>query len=686
MSPGDSHAQISFDGMQVSTDGFCQTSCRLQSILVVDGEYRGELQVYLEGSSEDVSSAGGEKFFATAARILEKGLEHRLTGKTLRSTEEELSALLGCIDAGVIVTDEEGRISRMNDHAEQLTGWRAQEGEGRLLESVLRIDSPEDDGGSGSWLDRLLQSSGTPEHPELGIVASRDGCRRLTTVSASLIGSGDDGIRRAVIVLSDESDQYLLSERLLVDQEYKQSIVELIPDVKVLQAFAEASDHSILRFSRKGTYLDVITSSEDRLYLPKHELVGKKVGEVLPKEEGKRFIDAIEASLDTGGLQTIEYTLPTPDNGLWFEAQILPVSDGDVLALIRDITERKRLEQQIHYLSFHDELTGLYNRAYAQQQIQADGAELRLPLSIIVADLNGLKFINDSLGHACGDRALQAAAETIRQSCRRQDLAARWGGDEFVILLPDTSQDDVVKILRRIEKAAGATQIGELGLPLSMALGWATRISPDEDIEMVIGEAENRMYRDKLSRGSSQDRILSGMMKTLRVKSHETEQHVRRMQTAAVRVARAIELDSSEIEKLKLAVALHDIGKISVPEKVLKKPAPLTDRECELVRSHCEIGYRIARKTEDFHEVAKDILHHHERWDGCGYPDGLQAEDIPLRSRIIAIADAYDVMTSGRPYRDALRQQEAVSELRRCAGTQFDPHLVEVFISLLPGE
>lgn len=362
---------------------------------------------------------------------------------------------------------------------------------------------------------------------------------------------------------------------------------------------------------------------------------------------------------------------------------------GDQIALLRILAEllsnareRWRTEERIRYLSFHDELTGLYNRRYLEEEMRRLSTSRQLPLSVIMADLNGLKLVNDTYGHGTGDKMLQKAAEILAQSCRREDLVARWGGDEFVILLPRTSREETEDICGRISGRCRDSEVGDV--PITMALGFSTRhdsgISPEE----MLQEAEDHMYRHKLEQSrSTKSAALRALLTSLESKSFETRIHSERMSRLAAAMGHGLGLPESEMRRLDLLVWLHDIGKIEIPGDILTKPGPLTSQEWEIVRKHPQVGYKITRATGEFAHVSEEILAHHEQWDGSGYPSGLVGKKIPLLSRILALVDAYEVMTVGRPYRKALGLHEAVSEIRRLSGEQFDPELVEVFLEII---
>ncbi len=347
------------------------------------------------------------------------------------------------------------------------------------------------------------------------------------------------------------------------------------------------------------------------------------------------------------------------------------------LSMMIDISDRKRSEEQVRYLSYHDKLTGLYNRAYFEEQLQRMATSRQMPVSLIMGDVNGLKLVNDALGHQEGDNLLIDVAEIIRKFCRQDDIIARWGGDEFIILMPNCSSQNAAGILERIRTAC--QQLNNRPIKSSIALGQATMGSTSQDLGDIIKEAEDKMYRNKLlDDRSNRSSFLVSLEQTLWSRSTETEEHCRRLQEMARIIGSAVKLSDSELDDLKLLSLLHDIGKIAIPNSILEKPGKLSREEWENIKKHPEIGYRIALSSPEMAPIAEGILHHHERWDGSGYPLGIKGEEIPLLSRIVAIADAFDVMVCGRPYQQSISSSEAWEEIERCAGSQFDPHLVSV--------
>lgn len=359
-------------------------------------------------------------------------------------------------------------------------------------------------------------------------------------------------------------------------------------------------------------------------------------------------------------------------------------NDGSIQGVVlvfRDVSEERRAEQEIKYLSFHDNLTGLYNRAYFDKKLLQQDSKCYLPISLIMGDVNGLKLTNDAFGHQEGDKLLIRMAEILKKSCRKEDIIARWGGDEFVILMPHTSKTEARKVMEAIKQNC-SMDCNEMIQP-TIGLGLATKEIFDESIYKVLKEAEERMYRNKLTESkSARSALISSLKEALWERSHETEEHGKRLEKMAMKMGRLLGMALSEQDELSLLAVLHDIGKVGIPDDILLKPGPLSSKQWEIMKKHTEIGCRIAQSSPELVSIAEGILMHHERWDGSGYPQGLKEEAIPLIARIIAIVDAYDVMTHDRVYKKAISHNEAIKEIKRCAGKQFDPYLVEVFINI----
>ena len=372
---------------------------------------------------------------------------------------------------------------------------------------------------------------------------------------------------------------------------------------------------------------------------------------------------------------------------LWATASPLYDKEGCLVGAIesiRDITDRKHMERQLTYLSKHDNLTGLYNRSYFEYMIRRYEAESQCQVSIIVCDVDGLKLVNDTIGHEAGDRLLIAATNAIKKALRQKDLVARVGGDEFAILLKENNEALVEEVCRRIETSISKYNRANSRLPLSISVGYAVNKDSGTSLLNLFKEADNNMYRRKLHRKrSTRSSLVQTLMKALEARDFITEGHGDRLQYLVANLAKEINLPDHTINDLRLLARFHDIGKVGIPDRILFKPGPLTPEEAKEMQRHSEIGNRIALSSADLVPIADWILKHHEWWNGSGYPLGLKGEEIPMECRILAIVDAYDAMTSDRPYRRAMPHRAALRELAKCAGTQFDPLLVKQFIKLM---
>lgn len=413
---------------------------------------------------------------------------------------------------------------------------------------------------------------------------------------------------------------------------------------------------------------------------------------------------------------TLEFEVVRRDKStVWVDTRLAFLRDEKgnamgILGVSRDITERRRVDkalretnekletlvrelssaqeelkknyEEIKNLNLYDTLTGLYNRAFFEEELARFESEGSDSVGIIVCDVDGLKLVNDSLGHSYGDSLLVVAANLAKECFRKNDIVARIGGDEFAVLIPngDTVAE---KACIRFRDVVARYNAENPELPLSISIGFATS-KTNTNLNQVLKEADNNMCREKLLRSqSARSAIVQTLMKALEERDFITEGHAERLQVLVRDFARALGFSDRGIADMCLLAQFHDIGKVGIPDRILFKPGPLTLEEASEMHRHCEIGYRIAKSAPDLAPIADWILKHHEWWNGRGYPLGLSGEEIPLECRILTIADAYDTMTSDRPYRKAMNHKEAIEELERCSGTQFDPSLTEKLIKVL---
>lgn len=367
------------------------------------------------------------------------------------------------------------------------------------------------------------------------------------------------------------------------------------------------------------------------------------------------------------------------------ESTAAPISDksgavrGAVL-VFHDVTERKKKMEQIRYLGYHDQLTGLYNRAYFEQQMAKADIPESSPISLIMADVNGLKLTNDAFGHSAGDKLIYNTAQALKNSCRSDDFIFRIGGDEFVIILPRTHLQQAKALVKRIRNTIRDAQKDD-STYLSVSFGCAEKTLFTPTMEDVLRQAEDSMYREKLVESKSTKILIIENIKTqlFSTMKEDNESYID-ISRVCSEIGKAMNFDPRDLHDLSTAALLYDIGKVTLNRKILTKETALTEEEWMEVKHHAEAGYHILKSLNEMSQVAEYVLAHHELWNGTGYPKGLKGAEIPLPSRIITVVDSYFAMINDRPYRKAYPQEKAVDEITKNAGILFDPEVVRVFL------
>lgn len=371
----------------------------------------------------------------------------------------------------------------------------------------------------------------------------------------------------------------------------------------------------------------------------------------------------------------------------------------------------KVYRQEMTELANRDELTGLYNHRFFQDALteQLQRAQSKnIPVSLLLMDIDFFKYYNDIYGHEAGDRVLKRIGEILGNNTTNQDVAARYGGEEFAIILPNYTETQALSKAETIRKIVEQAPIqGEENLPnkkLTVSVGVSCvpeRVKTKQDL---IKSADDALYRAKffqknrvetyysileeLKKDIDEEHIdLISSIKTLisviNAKDRYTYGHTERVVIYCDLMADHIGLSQMDKKVLKYSAYLHDIGKIQIPEEILNKKMSLTDEEWRLLKKHPVNGVEIIKPVEDLKDVVPLILHHHEQYDGKGYPEGLAGDAIPYLARILSVADSFDAMTSNRPYNRRKTYEEAVEELNRCSGSQFDPMITKIFIQML---
>lgn len=597
--------------------------------------------------------------------------ERKRAENLLQESEEMYRTVFENSGTAMGIVEEDATISLGNTEIERLTGYTKAEVEGKKswMEFV-----------AGNNLEKLkeyhslrrIEPNAAPENYEFQLIDKQGDIKDIYMTIAMIPGT-----KKSVASFLD------ITERKRAEKALRES-------EERFRTYINTSPYAITATNLNGK---IVMANWQTVKMHGYEsiddLIGMSAYDLIAPQDRERATNNAEKTLEGGILRNIEYTFLRKD-GSEFPAElstsVILDEEGKPKALIAvtcDITERKQVEGQLKYLCLHDPLTGLYNRTYFEEEMRRHQGRRNYPAGIIVCDMDGLKLVNDTLGHDAGDAVLLAAACIIRDSFRTGDVVARIGGDEFAVLLPYSDRSIVESSIQRIRDAVARYNTAKPGIPLSISIGFAIRKDASVSMTNLFKEADNNMYREKLHSGqSARSAIVRTLMKSLEARDFITEGHADRMQDLVMGLALTIGLADHKIADLRLFARFHDIGKVGIPDRILFKPGPLTPHEVTEMRRHCEIGYRITMSAPDLVPIANWILKHHEWWNGEGYPLGLRGEEIPLECRILAIADAYEAITSNRPYRKAMTHEKAIDELRKYSGIQFDPNLVFKFIQL----
>ncbi|MDF9407311.1 diguanylate cyclase [Pelotomaculum isophthalicicum JI] len=606
-----------------------------------------------------------------------------LTGiqEKLNKSEERYRTLVENINDAIFTLDLYNFITYVSPVIEKLSAFKPDEFKGKSITNFVHSD---DSNGLLAMLEkakteevlyecRLINKSGAYRHFRIscGPLFESEKLAGLTGVLNDITAR-----KQAEEALKDSEERF----RTLVDDVLDSSAVGIMIldwDFKVvwlnraLESFFLLHREEILGISARN-----LIDERIKYFFAQPETFAQKL---LATYEDNTYVESFECHVSPS----------EQHQERWLEHYSQPIYSGlyagGRIEHYYDITERKQVEKQYKYLSLHDSLTGLYNRAFFNEEMHRMEGGSYLPLGIIVCDVDGLKLVNDTMGHEAGNKLLQAAANLLSNCFRKSDIVARIGGDEFVIILPSTDNSTVENACQRLKNAIKKYNKSQPEISLSLSTGFAVSNDITKSSTDLFKEADLNMYREKLSHAqSTRSIIVNTLKKVLEARDFITEGHAERMQEMVVQLAIACGIPDHMLNDLRLFTLFHDLGKIGIPDRILFKPGPLNDDEFLQIKQHCEIGCRIANTVPDLKSIADWILKHHEWFNGKGYPLGLAGEEIPLECRILAIVDAYDAMTSDRPYRKATTVSEAVVELKKCSGEQFDPQLVQKFLSTLP--
>ena len=402
---------------------------------------------------------------------------------------------------------------------------------------------------------------------------------------------------------------------------------------------------------------------------------------------GRTIEDPIEKTIMTNTRQELEdHAVLTSKDGTRFliEDSSSPLQDSDghlegVVLVFRDVTEKREQHNKIEYLSYHDSLTGLYNRRYFEKALTRLDIPEKLPLTIMMGDVNGLKLANDIFGHRFSDLLLIRAADTLRSICRQSDIAARWGGDEFIMLLPETTEESAEQLIAAIQDAFTKQQIKSIRGALS--LGYSAKQLYDQNVYSVMEVAENNMYTQKtLQQGREKSQLTQTIVDMFHDSYPDEEVHSARVCELSLQIGQALALPDAEMLRLKEAALLHDIGKIAIGAELFNRKGEYCESEIQIIRQHPATGYRLLSYFDKTLELAGIVLAHHENWDGSGHPKGLKGEQIPFLARIIAAAEGYQQTQDRFPNDQVTGRQKASGHIRTYSGSLYYPRVVNALI------
>lgn len=460
-----------------------------------------------------------------------------------------------------------------------------------------------------------------------------------------------------------------MNQALIKSERQNSAILNVLPDL-------------LFVYDAKGTFIDCKVSETSALILPPKDFLGKNLSDIMPSDIADKAKLAIKKTLQDNQVQRFEYSLEIDDDVMHFETRMVKSADQEVLAIVRDITSLKREQDLIIDLSYKDHLTGLYNRRYLDEMIDKSSHDRKFPSSVLMIDVNGLKLTNDAFGHLVGDKLLMRVATILKETCPLNSIITRIGGDEFVVITDEFDSLQTEALVEKLYERLKSEKVDEVFV--SVSIGWEVRNSKEMPFRDAFIRAENFMFRRKLIESQSmRNQTIKAIMVTLNEKREREKRHSEQVSIIARRIGVKLGLGEQAIKELEITGLLHDIGKIVVKDEILNKPGKLTSEEYDEIKRHSESGYQILKSVDAYSSLADDILAHHERYDGTGYPRGLKGNDIPIAARIIAVADAYEAMISDRTYRKGMDHDLAIVEIKKNSGIQFDPEIVAAFIDLM---
>ena len=623
-------------------------------------------------------SDGLLKYVQIEIKIEEDDREYMLAMIDITSKkmiEIELNIKNQAIDSSVtaiVLTTLEGNLTYANPAFLKLWGFSSDKNlKGRSIYQLWnKIDSIEDifdtSISEGSW------------HQEI-IAKTRAAMKKNMYLTSNVVFDEENVPTSLMFSVLDMSELRKIESELKVSEENYAYLSEFTSNVIAIlnitkNRFTYLSP-SIMRLRGVSVEEALVESLEDIL---EHESYLR-----VKKELDNKMVEFIQSPDRTLNFTLEAQTVCKDKSVVWVEAsgKLRYNKDGEIEAMfiVHNIDERKNTEKELQYISYHDRLTGLYNRRFYEEQLLQIDTTKNYPIAMIMVDVNGLKLVNDAFGHLVGDNILTRVSDILKENCGANGFAARIGGDEFILLLTKTDELKVKEIIKNIYAKIAADNNGFC--VLSASAGYALKTTSLDNIFNVFKRAEDDLYTHKMSESlSMRSKTISLIMSSLREKSKREKLHSDRVGEICAAIAAAMNLSTDEVNQSKLSGLMHDIGKIGINDNILNKVGKLNQDELVEMKRHSEIGFRILSSVNEFATIAVSVLEHHERWDGTGYPKKLKGKEISLMARIIAVADSYEAMTAERTYHETVKKNELICEFERNSGTMYDPEIVRVFL------